>query len=166
MDAVNHCRAGVAALLLLVLTPASLAQGDAAGAGNPGVDDDWEEVKRESREALEAWKNVAREAARETWSAARERAADSWAATEEASEDTLEAARDGSATAIDSTRQGAAEALEQAREESDELWRKAKPKVAGAVTGAVQRGSQAWDAAQAAGRVFWQKLSTEDEESE
>ena len=94
------------------------------------------------------------------------RAADSWTATEEATEDTLDAARDGSATAIDSTRQGAAEALEQAREESDELWRKAKPKVAGAVAGAAQRGRKTWDAAQEAGRVFWQKLSTEDAESE
>jgi carbohydrate-binding DOMON domain-containing protein len=166
VDAVNHCRAGVAALLLLILTSVSLAQGDAAGAGNPTVGDDWEEVKRESREALEAWTNVAREAARATWSAARERAADSWAATEEASEETLDSARDGSATAIDSTRQGAAEALEQAREESDELWRKAKPKVSGAVAGAVQQGGKAWDAAQEAGRVFWQKLSSDDTENE
>ena len=151
----NHFRAGVAAVLLLILTPASLAQGDAAGAGNPIVEDDWEEVKRESREALEAWTKVAREAARATWSA-----------TEEATEDTLDAARDGSATAIDSTRQGAAEALEQARKESEELWRKAKPKVAGAAAVAAQRGTKAWDAAQEAGRVFWQKLSTDDAESE
>ena len=162
----NHCRAGVAALLLLILTPTLLAQGDAAGAGNPGVDDDWEEVKRESREALEAWTKVAREAARATWSAARERAADSWTATEEASEDTLDTARDGSATAVDSTRQGAAEALEQAREESDELWRKAKPKVAGAAAVAAQRGRKAWDAAQEAGKVFWRKVSTDDAEEE
>ena len=182
VNPVNCRRAGVAAALSLLLASippvygdATSAESTATGAGAPrcgddacqepavaaestAPDPDWEKVKRESREALDAWTEGARAAARATWAATRERSEETWAATEEGSSGTLDAVRDGSAAALDSTRQGA----EQVWDESKQLWRRAKPEVAGALTGAAREGGKALDAARQAGRTFWQVLTAED----
>ena len=142
---VNRRRAGVTATLLLLLAFTSPVRGDATDAEAPSADVDWEEVKRESREAIEVWRKAARAAARATWTEARAR-----------SEETL------AATVLDSTREGAKQAWEDATEESKQLWRQAKPKVAGAVVEAAREGGKALDAARQAGRTFWQVLTAED----
>ena len=164
VNVVNHRRAGVgvAAALLLLLAATSYGQGDDVGAEAPAADVDWEEIKRESREAIDVWS----EAARATWSATRTRVEDSWAATEEASGNTVDAVHDGSAAALDSTRQGAEQVWEDTAEESKQLWQQAKPKVAGAVIGAAEEGGKALDAARQAGRTFWQVLTAEDAANE
>ena len=136
--------------------------GQAAEVESTGSGADWEEIKRKSREALEAWREGARTAAQATWSATREKSEERWAATEEASDDTLDAVRDRSATALDSTRQGAKQIWEDAAEESKQLWQQAKPKVAEVVVDAAREGGKAWDAAQQAGHTFWQVLTAED----
>ena len=175
VNPVNCRRAGVAAALSLLLASTSPAHGDAtsaestapdagalrcgddacqepAGAAeSTAADSGWEEIKRESCEAIDAWKEGARAAARATW-----------ATTEEVSSDTLDAAHEGSAAALDSTRQDAEQVWEEAREDSKQLWEKAKPTVAGAVSGAARGGEKAWNAAREAGRTFWQTLTAED----
>ncbi len=179
-SAVNRSRAGVSAALLFLLSSTAPVHPDAAGTESPGGDTgasrcdaecpppaetgpevgdaDWDEIKRKSREAIEAWTEGARTAARATW----ERTNETWAASEEASGETVEEVRDGSAATLDSTRQDAEQVWKEAREESKELWRKARPKVAEAVAGAARGGERAWDAARQAGHVFWQTLTAED----
>ena len=159
---VNRRRAGVTATLLLLLAFTSPVRGDATDAEAPSADVDWEEVKRESREAIEVWRKAARAAARATWTEARARSEETLAATEDESENAIDAVRDGSATVLDSTREGAKQAWEDATEESKQLWRQAKPKVAGAVVEAAREGGKALDAARQAGRTFWQVLTAED----
>ena len=168
VNVVNHRRAGIgaAAALSLLLAAASYGQGDDVGTEAPVADVDWEEIKRESREAIDVWSEAARAAARATWSAARTRVEDSWSATEEASGNTVDAMHDGSAAAIDSTRQGAEQVWADAAEESKQLWQQAKPKVAGAVIGAAREGGKALDAARQAGRTFWQVLTADDAATE
>ena len=158
VNAVNHRRTGVASALLCLLAVTSPVHGDPAGDDPPVADSHWEEVKRENREAIDAWSA----AARATWSAAHAHSEETWTATEEASGDTLDTVRDGSAAALGSTRQGAKEVWKEATEDSKQLWQQAKPKVAGAVVGAAREGGKAWDAAQQAGRTFWQVLTAED----
>ena len=160
--AVNRRRAGVAATLLLLLAFTAPVRGDATDAEAPSADVDWEEVKRESREAIEAWRKAARAAARTTWTDARARSEETLAAAEEESENAVDTVRDGSVTVFDSTREGAKQVWEDASEESKQLWRQAKPKVAGAVDGAAREGGKALDAARQAGRTFWQVLTAED----
>ena len=157
VNIVNHRRAGtgIAVALSLLLATTSHGQEEGAGAEVPAADADWEEVKRESREAFNVWSEVARS----MWSAARTRVEDSWTATEETTGDTVETLRDGSANALDSTRQGAREAWEEATEESKQIWRQTKPKVAGVVADAAREGGKALDAARQAGRTFWQILA-------
>ena len=182
VNPVNCRRAGVAAALSLLLASLSPVYGDAtsaestvAGAGAPRCGDEacqepagaaestaphtgWEEIERESREAIDAWTEGARAAARATWAATRERREETWAATEEVSSGTLDTLRDGSAAVLDSTRQGA----EQVWDESKQIWQRAKPEVAGALTGAARDGGKALDAARQAGRTFWRVLTAED----
>ena len=159
---VNRRRAGVAATLLLLLAFTAPVRGDATDAEAPSADMDWEEVKRESREAIEVWRKAARAAARATWTDARTRSEETLAATEEESEKALDTVRDGSVTVVDSTREGAKQVWEDATEESKQLWLQAKPKVAGAVVEAAREGGKALDAARQAGRTFWQVLTAED----
>ena len=130
----------------------------ASGAESPSDGVDWEEVKRESREAVEAWKKAARAA----WTGARERSEETVAATEEASDSALDKVRDGSAAVLDSTREGVEQVWEDAGEESKQLWLEAKPKVAGAADEVAREGGKALDAARQAGRTFWQVLTAED----
>ena len=180
---VNRHRAIAVALALLV-SSMSPVYGDAQGGDSPGAGDsapdcgdecllrsedasasagaDWEEIRQKSREALEAWKQGAGAAARSAWSATREKSEETWAATEEVSGDTLDAVSDRSVTVIDSARKGAEQVWEDAGEESKQLWLKAKPKVSGTLTQAAREGEKAWDAAQQAGRTFWQVLTAED----
>ena len=161
---VNHRRAGagIAAALSLVLATTSYGQGEGAAAEAPASEIDWNEVKRESREAIEVWSEAARAAALSTWSAARTRVEDSSAASEEATDNTAETLREGSTSALGSTRQGAKEVWEDATDVSKQVWRQTRPELTGVVTNATREGGKALDAARQAGRTFWRILKSED----